>query len=66
MSQYVHNIDALTMDEDERKFVDAKIDSLYDDIAKGIYQSTLWHRMVGGSIANFENSTIQFHVLKPP
>jgi len=34
LSQYVHNIDALTMDEDERKFVDAKIDSLYDDIAK--------------------------------
>eukprot|EP00794_Sanderia_malayensis_P018326 gene18326-20147_t len=34
LSQYVHNIDALAMNEEEREVVDAKIDQLYDDIDK--------------------------------
>eukprot|EP00795_Rhopilema_esculentum_P012225 gene12225-2857_t len=35
LSRYVHNIDALEMDEHDRKFVDAQIDQLYEDIEKG-------------------------------
>ena len=36
LSQYVHNVDSLSMDDDERKYVDARIDKLYEDIDKGM------------------------------
>ena len=35
LSQYVHNIDALNIDDEERKRVDGTIDQLYEDIEKG-------------------------------
>ena len=36
LSQYVHTVDALNLPEDERKFVDAQIDTIYEDIEKGM------------------------------
>eukprot|EP00112_Aurelia_sp_Birch-Aquarium-sp1_P022172 Seg6154.1 transcript_id=Seg6154.1/GoldUCD/mRNA.D3Y31 product="SET and MYND domain-containing protein 5" protein_id=Seg6154.1/GoldUCD/D3Y31 len=39
LSQYVHNVDALNLPEQERKLVDAQIDTIYEDIEKGMNHS---------------------------
>ena len=36
LSQYVHNVDALNLPEDERNFVDAQIDTVYEAIENGM------------------------------
>lgn len=35
LSQYVHNVDALSIGDDEREKIDEKIDKIYEDIEKG-------------------------------